>query len=63
MDSKLSQLFSACSDGNINRTRELLDEGVIDIEAKDDGEYTPLIFACSNGRVAIATSHRSKGWF
>ena len=48
------QLRNACRDGQIDRVRELLDEGV-DINAKNNTGYTPLIYACLNGHVNIAT--------
>ena len=49
-----NQLYIACSNGQIDRVRELLDEGV-DINAKDNLGNSPLICACANGHVDVAT--------
>ena len=48
MDEISKQLFKACTDGDLEKVKGLIEQGA-DVNAKDKYGYTPLHFAVGNG--------------
>ena len=54
-------LAEACSDGDVNAVRKLLDEGRSVNEHTEEGESL-LCLACSAGYYELAQVRETKGW-
>ena len=55
VSSKEEQLRTAARNGKVEKVRELLNRGDIDIEHEDDVQSTPLSWAAANGHLEIVT--------